>query len=232
MARTLTAPLILLICLAFGLAACATRPPQPGDGEALVAESAATVRGFLADPDFEVMPLYLERARAVVIFPDLVRGGFVFGAEGGEGVMIARRPDGSWGYPIFVAMATGSVGLQIGGQVSEVVLAIMTEDGVNAMLDRQVTLGADVNVAAVTAGVGIEARTGLDFNADMYAFARNRGLFVGGALEGAFVTPAEGTNRLYYGNSANARAILNGDFVNSQADILRNALPPFRAASN
>lgn len=230
MVRRFATTTLLLLLVAVGIGACSFRAPQPGDQQALVGQAAATVRGFLAGPDFQVMPLYLERARGLMIFPDLVRGGFLVGAEGGEGVLITRRPDGSWGYPVFISMATGSFGLQIGGQVSEVVIAIMTEDGVNAALNRQVTLGADVSVAAIGAGVGIEARTGLDFNADMYAFARNRGLFVGGALEGALVRASEADNRFYYGDAASSQAILDGDFVNAEADVLRNSLPPYRPA--
>ncbi|MEM7444961.1 MAG: lipid-binding SYLF domain-containing protein [Pseudomonadota bacterium] len=213
------------------LAACAGQSSTVSPQQRLVDQSETSVRTMLESPDFTILPLYLQRARAVVIFPNLVRGGFFFGGEGGEGVLVARMADGSWGYPAFYDMISGSFGLQIGGQLSSMIIAVMTQDGLNSILDSQFTFGADANVAIVTVGAGVDARTGLNQNADMYAFSRNRGLFVGGALEGSLLRPAEAWNRAYYGPSASTFQVVQGDFTNPGADGLRIVLPPQQVAT-
>lgn len=193
--------------------------------ERLVEDARLSIESMLSDPSQPSLPNYVRQARAVLVFPELLRGGFIIGGEGGIGVMLAREPDGSWSYPAFVTMAAGSVGLQIGGQVSEMLLLVMTQEGLDSLMDRYVTLGADANVAAITMGAGVEARTGLDLNADMYAFSRNQGLFAGGALEGSVVSAYTDWNELYYNRGATPRAIFSGQYTNTHAQPLRDALP-------
>lgn len=223
--------LLALIVSAGVLTACASQSSDQTPQERLVSQSETAVRGMLESPDFSVLSLYLQRAQAVVIFPNLVRGGFFIAGEGGEGVLVARREDGSWGYPAFYNMISGSLGLQIGGQLSSMIIAVMTQDGLNAIMDSQFTFGADANVAIITVGAGIDARTGLNQNADMYAFSRNRGLFVGGALEGSVLAPVESANRAYYGPTASTFQIVQGNFANPQANGLRAVLPPREVAA-
>ena len=213
------------------LTACASQSGDQTPQERLVSQSETAARVMLESSDFAVLPLYLQRAKAVVIFPNLVRGGFLIAGEGGEGVLIARREDGTWGYPAFYNMISGSLGIQIGGQLSSMIIAVMTEDGLNSILDSQFTFGADANVALVTVGAGVNARTGLNQNADMYAFSRNRGLFVGGALEGSVLQPSEASNRAYYGPAASTYQIVQGNMFNPQANGLRAVLPPAEVAA-
>ena len=193
--------------------------------EETVERARLTVLELVGDPDFAILPTLLERARGVLIFPELYRGGFLFGGEGGVGVFLVRRTDGSWGYPAFYLMAGASFGLQIGGQISELVLTVMSERGIDAILSRYATLGADANVAVIALGAGIEARTGLDLEADMYAFARNQGLFAGLTLEGQVITPQPNRNARYYGSGATVRDVLAGRRLNMAADPLRETLP-------
>ena len=206
---------------------CTSAPSYTNQQADLVAASESALRAMLADPETPLLLAYLERSKAVAIFPNMLRGGFVVGGEIGDGVLLARMADGSWGYPVFLGSGTGSVGLQIGAQVSDVVLAVVTEDGLNALIDRRVTLGIDASLAALNAGAGVDARTGLDFNSDMYAFSRNRGLFAGGSIEGAVVRPSEPDNRAYYGTqTATTQNIIASQYRNPQADPLRMTLPP------
>ena len=193
--------------------------------EETVERARLTVLEVFGDPDFAIVPSVLQRARGVLIFPELYRGGFLFGGEGGIGVFLVRRTDGSWGYPAFYLMAGASFGLQIGGQISELILAVMTDRGIEAILSRYATLGADANVAVIAIGAGLEARTGIDLDADMYAFARNQGLFAGLTLEGQVITPQSSRNAAYYGSGAGERDILAGRRVNLAADPLRASLP-------
>ena len=193
--------------------------------EETIERARLTLRSMLQDETYAPLSNALRDARGVMVFPELFRGGFFVGGEGGIGVLLVRRTDGTWGYPAFYLMAGGSFGLQFGGQISEMVLAIMTQRGIDAVLSRYATLGADANAALVSIGVGVDARTALDTGADMYAFSRNQGLFAGISLEGSVITEESGRNEAYYGSGATARDILAGRRLNMDADPLRSLLP-------
>lgn len=194
--------------------------------EELVEDCRLTVQSLLSDPDFEWLDDYIRRARGVMIFPDLVKGGFIVGGEGGTGVLLARLADGSWSYPAFYFMGAASVGLQIGGQVSEVVLTVMNDDAVDRILRNNFKLGADASVALGPIGRGAEAGTAGGFDNDIYTFGRAVGLFGGISLEGAVLADEPERNRYYYGRDVASRAVVyEGAVSNVQADALRNALP-------
>lgn len=195
------------------------------DQQRLIEDARLSALKLVQDPDLPQIEDFVREAKAVLIFPELFRGGFILGGAGGIGVMLIRQPDGSWSFPAYYTMAAGSIGLQIGGQISEMMLFVMTDDGLRSIMNRFVTLGADVNVAVVTLGVGMDARTGLELNADMYAFSRNQGLFAGGALEGSVIREYGAWNELYYDRGATPAAIFAGQYTNSQAQPLRDALP-------
>lgn len=218
----------------FGLSALMAAPlaglaPLPARGltseEELVERARLTVVTMTGDPDLQPLQTYVAAAKAVYIVPALYRGGFIFGAEGGTGLILRRLEGGRWSYPACYLIAGGSFGLQIGGQVAELIMTIMSERGLQAILNRQVRLGADASASLVAVGAGLEAGTGLDLDADMYGFLRSQGLFAGLSLEGSVISPQRNRNVRYYGEGATAEAILNGQFVNRQADPLRAALP-------
>ena len=170
------------VMLGFALAnsVAATTP-----AEELVEKSRFSVERMLADPDMQKLKSIVQQARGVVIIPQLVKGGFIFGAEGGSGVFMARGTDGSWSSPAFYTLAAGSVGLQIGGQVSEVVFVLMTDGAVEALLGNELKLGVDAGVAIGPLGMGLEASTTTNLGADIYAFSKSVGFFGGAAFEGA-----------------------------------------------
>ncbi len=217
---------------AAGLAAALLLPAlvQPGaaasTAEELVEESRFSVERMLADPNLPQLKRYVEKARGVLVIPELVKGGFIVGAEGGSGVFIVRGADGTWSSPAFYTLAAGSIGLQIGGQVSEVVFTVMSESAVEALVKSEVKLGGDLSIAVGPLGKGLEASTTTNLNADIYAFSRAVGLFGGGALEGAKLISRRTLNDEYYGAPAPPRAVLiERTFFNPQADKLRRALP-------
>lgn len=214
--------LLLALVLLLGAAApAAALTPQ----EKLVEEARLTALSLLADPQLPDLPAYATAARAIIIMPELVRGGFFFGAEGGTGVLLVHQPGGTWSDPVFLTMVAGSFGLQFGGQIAEMVLTIMTDAGLNAVLDRNVTLGADLSAAIASVGSGLEARTGIGLDADMYAFSRTEGLFIGGSVEGSVIAESSDWNRAYYGSGASARAIVGGQYTNPHSETLRMVLP-------
>ena len=116
--------------------------PRPAlastDQETLVSRARITVAGMRSDPSYELMDRYMVASQAVLIVPELLRAGFIFGGEGGAGVLLRRHPEFGWSYPAFYMLIGGSVGLQIGGQISEIVISIMSQRGLMAILDQRV----------------------------------------------------------------------------------------------
>lgn len=168
----------------------------------------------------------LPRARAVLIFPSLYRGGLIIGAEGGTGVMLSRSRNGDWSAPAFVTMGSGSFGLQVGFQSAEAMFIVMSDAALNKLLRNQFKFGADASVAVGPMGGGVEASSTTNLNADVYAYSRAAGLFGGGAIEGSMVQPREDWNRRYYGDGADLRAIVTDHRFDSYAGArdLRQAL--------
>ncbi len=161
----------------------------------------------------------------MVVFPTVVKAGFIFGAEGGNGVLLARTADGGWSAPAFYTLGAASFGLQVGVQAARVVLVVMTEKGLQSVIDDQVKLGADLSLALGPIGGGVEASTTTNLWADVYAFAKSEGLFGGIAFEGALLYGREDLNRAYYGEAATAREIvLEHRFANPDAGKLKAAL--------
>lgn len=195
-------------------------------GEELVTDSRFTVERMLADKDMPQMRRYIENAKGVFIVPSLIKGGFILGAEGGDGVFLVRGADGTWSSPAFYRLLAGSIGLQIGGQVSEVIFTVMNDGAVQAFLGNEFKLGGDISVAVGPIGAGLEASTTTNMADDVYAFSKSVGLFGGGALEGAKISPLGKVNDEYYNAYAPIQDILiNRKFFNPQADALRKALP-------
>lgn len=203
-----------------GTAAKAASP-----SEELVAKSRFTIERLLSDPEFFNLKRYIDQSRGVLIIPELVKGGFIVGGEGGSGVLMVRGSDGTWSSPAFYTLAAGSIGLQIGGQVSEVVFTLMNDGAVNSMLGDEFKLGADASVAVGPIGAGLEASTTTNFNQDIYAFSKSVGLFGGGALEGAKIFERTEWNEAYYGKGATPKTIVfERRFSNPDADRLRASL--------
>ncbi len=171
------------------------------------------------------MATALRQAKGVIIVPNLVKGGFIIGGEGGSGVLLARLADGSWSAPSFVVMGAASIGLQIGGSISEVVFTIMTDEGLNAVLVNKVKLGADAGLAVGPIGGNVEASTTTAIGADIYSYAVSQGLFGGGAFEGAVISQRHAWNKSFYGADYLPRRILTDATITGPgADALRAAL--------
>ena len=194
--------------------------------EELVEESRFSIERMLADPDLPKLREWIGKARGVLIIPELVKGGFILGAEGGSGVLMVRGADGTWSSPAFYTLVAGSFGFQAGGQVSEVVFTLMTEGAVEALLSDEIKLGVDASVAVGPLGMGIEVSTTTNLDADIYAVSKSVGLFGGGSLEGAKLISRGAWNAEYYGAAATPRAVvIERSFFNPQAEKLRNAVP-------
>jgi lipid-binding SYLF domain-containing protein len=191
----------------------------------IVDKARLTAEKLLADKNYGTMQSMLKDAKGILVIPSLLKGAFIFGAEGGTGVLLARTESGGWSYPAFYTMGGASVGFQVGAQASEVILLIMNEGALSAVMRNQIKLGGDVSAAIGPVGAGVEGSTTTNLNADIVAFSSTAGLFGGISLEGSVINGREPLNEAYYGSGATARAILvEGKFVNPGADALRAAL--------
>lgn len=178
------------------LAGCATQSVSTAEPDKLVADAQTTLSNFIRDPSQTWIQGNLGRARALLIAPQVLRAGFIFGGSGGRGVLVAR--DGSaWAGPAFYNLATASVGFQAGVDVSEVVIVVMTEKGFNSLLSTSVRIGGDASVAAGPVGAG----AGSTVTADLISFTRARGVFGGLNLDGTVVSANVPWNDAFFGGS-------------------------------
>ena len=176
----------------------------------------------MADPQMEWLHENVGKAKGIFIVPRMIRGGFFIGGSGGSGALLAKnRETGKWSYPAFYTMGSVSFGLQIGGDVSEILLLVMTDKGMDAMLSNEFKLGGDVAMAAGPVGATAKAQT-----ADILAYGRSKGAFVGVSVEGSVVAPRYEWNNTYYGKKVDlVNILINQTEKNPQADNLREAMP-------
>ena len=222
----------LMSALLMGLGVVApAQADSKTDAEELVQEAVFTIERMRAHERHGVkVEEYMKKAKAVFVVPQMLKGAFLIGGEGGSGVLLARADNGKWSYPAFYNIGSGSIGFQVGAQSSEVMLIVMTGKGLSAILDRKVTLGGDVSAAAGPVGEGLEASTTTNLDADVLAYSTNKGAFIGVSVEGAVIWPSEDDNYAYY-STKEAKPkdiILNGQYRNVHSDELRDLLASFK----
>ncbi|EPY01411.1 lipid-binding SYLF domain-containing protein [Magnetospirillum fulvum] len=217
---------VIALALIAWLIPAAVKAQTVTDQSVMVNRAVTTVERLRADPSMaESMNDLLPKARGVLVVPDLVKGGFFFGAQYGTGLLLVRDRSGGWSDPAFFSIAAGSFGLQIGLQDAEAIYVIMTDGGLNAVLDNRFKTGASAGVAVTVVGAGAEAATTTHVGADIYAFSRAVGLYGGLTLDGAGILPRHSWNAAYYGGNPTIQDILYNRAVNNpQADRLRNIL--------
>jgi SH3 domain-containing YSC84-like protein 1 len=200
---------------ALGLLACfapaaAARADSAGElGERL--RKATSVLGEMASgkEDTGIPREVLARARAGAVFPQVKKGAVIVGGRHGEGVMSVKRvADGRWSAPAFFTVGGGSFGLQLGGQVIDLVLVIMSDKGVESLLKSETTLGGDVSLTAGPKSLHDAANTDGSFKSEIFSYARSTGFFAGASFEGATVQPDAKAIRTLYGPKADSRDVL------------------------
>jgi lipid-binding SYLF domain-containing protein len=202
--------LCLAVLVVFALATVRADAQSP-ELAASFARATTTLYEMINVPDGQGIPREaLARAHAVAVFPGVVKGAFLIGGTAGDGVATARRPDGSWSPPAIFGMAGGSLGLQIGAEVMDVVLLIMTPKGLQGLLSSEFTLGADMSAAAGPTGRRSELQTDLKFTTDIVTYSRTQGLFAGLSLSGASVRARDDWNHSLYGRGYTVQEILIG----------------------
>lgn len=193
----------------------------------IVGAAQATVAKFKTSQDkpMDEFRALLPRAQGVVVLPGMLKGGFIVAAEGGNGVLLAKDAAGRWGQPAFYFLAAGSVGLQAGGQATDVVLLVFSPQAVTSIIEHQGKLGADLGLVIGTVGAGVEASTTTNVGADVMAFSQGVGMFAGGSLEAAALIKRNDLNEAFYGQVVTpADIVLDGRAQNPAADNLRATL--------
>jgi lipid-binding SYLF domain-containing protein len=165
-----------------------------------------------AMPDVRLPDTLLQHAYGIAVIPDVTKVAFIFGGRHGNGVLSVRdKLTGPWSNPVFVSLTGGSWGFQAGAQSSDIILVFTTKTGIEGIAGGKLTLGADASVATGPVGRQGSAATDVGFNAEIYSYARTRGLFGGIALDGSVISIDRSANAaLYHKSGVTASEIFSG----------------------
>ena len=173
-----------------------------------VIASANILKELMNTPESNIPSELLDKAHAIAVVPNLVKGAFGVGGEHGKGLVTRRLSDRRWGAPAFIDLSGGSFGLQIGVSATDLVLVFTNEDGLKGLFQDKVELGGSAGVAAGPLGRSAEAGTNVTFDSPIYSYSRSKGLFAGISLKGTVMTIDDSANHHVYGNNVSGREIL------------------------
>lgn len=205
--RARRAALVALSTLAAwsALPALPAHAAERSDAEDLVEKSRQTVQALAADQDFIEMRRALAQAKAVLVFPQVLRAGFIVGGAGGSGVLMVRdAATGTWSGPAFYTMGSASVGLQAGASAAETLMVIQSQKALDSLYTNKLKLGTDASAALGSRG----GEKGSSLTADFVVFAKVRGAFAGVTVDGAVLDVRQTLNTAYYGQQATPVDIL------------------------
>ena len=195
--------------------------------QTLVDRATLTVQEMLADKNASEARNLMRKSKGVMVCPRIFKAGFILGGQGGGCIMAGRTRNG-WTNPAFYGLGSGSIGFQIGIQDAQIIFIVLTEKGLQALLDSQFKIGADASVAVATIGAGVSGSTTAALNADIVAFATTRGLFAGVSLDGSLISTRSDWNQEYYGQPMAAQQlVISNQGNNPGADPLREMLSRF-----
>jgi SH3 domain-containing YSC84-like protein 1 len=160
-------------------------------------------------PDHKIPGNLIAKAKAIIVFPTMVKAGFFVGARYGKGFASTRSQEtGKWGAPAFLYTAGGSIGFQFGAEAVDLILLVMTQRGLEGLLSEKFTLGGDIAIAAGPVGRHAEASADVFMQGEIYSYSRSKGLFGGVSVKGTIITSDVDANLAYYGKPLTAEAIL------------------------
>ena len=193
----------------------------------LVDRTQVTFKEFMHDSTYSWVQENLDRAKGVLIFPQVLKGGFVWGGSGGTGLLLVKdEGTGNWSQPAFYTMGSVTFGLQIGGEASEVLVLAMTQKAVDSLFSSSFKLGGDASVAVGPVGIGAKANADIpNVTADFITFTKARGLYAGLNLEGAVIAVRDSLNEAYYGRTVRPMDIVEKHTVANRGSAeLRESL--------
>ncbi|HMH01863.1 MAG TPA: lipid-binding SYLF domain-containing protein [Terriglobales bacterium] len=179
-------------------------------------KSVDVLHAIMSTPDKGIPEEVLSNAKCILVVPDLIKGGFIFGGKHGRGVATCRTSDG-WSAPAFVSVGGGSWGLQIGVEGVDLVMLVMNDQGFQHLLSSKFQLSGEGSAAAGPVGRHASAGTDWKMNTQMLTYSRSKGLFAGITLEGAVVQQDDDSTKAMYGKNVKFRNILSGRVATPQS---------------
>ncbi|MBV8206869.1 MAG: lipid-binding SYLF domain-containing protein [Acidobacteria bacterium] len=208
-----------MILLAFVAACARNKTATTASGQVVTGDKAAVIdrlrdagadlQQLMGAPDSSIPDTVLKDAKCVAVVPDMVKGGFVVGAQHGRGVATCRTGNG-WSAPAFFTLTGGTWGAQIGVESVDLVMLVMNQKGMQDLLNSEFKLGGDAGVAAGPVGREAQASTNLTFKSEVLSYSRARGLFAGLDLNGAVIKPDQSSTAAFYGSDVPFRTLLTG----------------------
>jgi lipid-binding SYLF domain-containing protein len=202
--------LIASICLSLVLPISALAASSRDDLQDRIDAAKNTLDQIMGAGDRSIPMNILQQATCVGVVPGLIKGAFVFGGQYGQGVVTCRTGHG-WSAPVFIRMAGGSWGFQIGGQSTDLVLVAVNDHGFQDLLKSKFKIGADAAAAAGPVGRNSQAATDWKMNAELLTYSRSKGLFAGISLDGTSVSQNQEDTELYFGGAHTFESILKGN---------------------
>lgn len=212
-----------LLALAVAVLALPAPAAAQGRPEARVIIATQVMEELRGQRDQYIPDLLLDRAFGIAILPEVKKGAFGLGFRGGKGVLLVRDKAGRFSNPVFISLAGGSFGWQIGVQSTDLVLVFTTRSGVEGITDGKLTLGADASVAAGPVGRTASAATDATFTgAEIYSYSRSSGIFAGVSLDGTAILIDKKANADFYGERrVGASDIISGSVTKDSESVRR-----------
>jgi lipid-binding SYLF domain-containing protein len=219
--RVFTVVLMVVVALLIS-GVTQARADDKSDAQALVDKARITFQGFMNDKNYEYLHKNLKDVKGLLIYPQVLKAGFILGGSGGTGVLVVRdAKTGDWSQPAFYTIGSASVGFQIGGEAAEVIVMAMTQKAIDSLYTTSVKFGGDTSAAAGPYGAGAKANV----TADFISFAKSKGLYAGLNLEGSAVDVRDSLNKAYYGKAVTPVQIIVEKKVSNKGSAgLREAL--------
>jgi lipid-binding SYLF domain-containing protein len=192
------------------------------EAQGIVNKAKVTLEAFVRDKDYSWLHENFKNAKGILIYPQILKAGFILGGSGGTGVFLVKdEKGGDWSQPAFYTVGAVSFGLQIGGEAAETMILAMTQKAVDSLYTSSAKLGGDTSVAMGPVGAGAKSNVMVDF----IAFSRSKGAYAGLNLEGSLVSVRDSLNTAYYGKEVSpVQIIVEKKVGNKGSSELRSAL--------
>jgi lipid-binding SYLF domain-containing protein len=200
---------LALICLSFLLLPAAIAGSTRENLQARLDAAKAVLDQIMAAQDNSIPMNILHRATCVAVVPGMIKGALIFGGQYGQGVVTCRTGQG-WSAPVFIRMAGGSWGLQVGGQSTDLVLVAVNDRGLQDLLKSKFKIGGDASAAAGPVGRAGQASTDWKMSAELLSYSRNKGVFAGIDLDGTSVSQNREDTEIFFGRPENFDNVLKG----------------------
>ncbi|MDH4052618.1 MAG: lipid-binding SYLF domain-containing protein [Rubrivivax sp.] len=219
--RRMTLMAIAATAAALAIPAGTAWASDADDAISTVDKARVTFTDLVKGKEFDSLRAGLKTAKGVIIYPSVLKAGFILGGSGGTGVLLVRGANNEWSEPAFYTMGSVSFGAQIGGSAAEVVVVINSQKAVDSLMTNSVKLGGDASVAAGPVGAGQAA----NLMADFVSYSRSKGAFVGMSIDGSVLDVRASLNSAYYGMAVTPIDILvKGAVSNKHSAALRSAV--------